>query len=408
MTLPTNRTTANTRAEHVADHNTLHGLHNVLEGSTIPSVPIPAGTYVAAGPINLVADGDSITAGLNVTPGLNYPAQVAFGLDARSTLTNKGVGGQTLVSMEADAATDIDPLISGTATNVLLAFGGTNDLLNTAVGTVQTRLSTYCANRRAAGWKVLVGTILPRSDASVVDHTAWEAARITLNTWIRANYATWADGLMDFAADPRIGDDGDESSVLYYDGSLVHPNELGYRVIAGIAQSAIATLSRSVAKTAQPGVFAMETRSLWIPPGDFAATSGTPVLSTASSWQAFNLLDAEVGNISTVVDFPLGWLTYNFDVWWSQQAGGTGNVYWRGDRQDAYAGSNLLTGAVTGPVTIVAAPSAWIVAVTRLGTNVALNPSRSSRISVMRVGNSGSDTYAATAQVLGVRLTKAT
>lgn len=28
MTLPTNRTTANTPAEHVADHNTLHALHN--------------------------------------------------------------------------------------------------------------------------------------------------------------------------------------------------------------------------------------------------------------------------------------------------------------------------------------------------------------------------------------------
>src|SRR5688500_16577208 len=29
MTLPTNRTTANTAAEHVADHNTLHAEHNV-------------------------------------------------------------------------------------------------------------------------------------------------------------------------------------------------------------------------------------------------------------------------------------------------------------------------------------------------------------------------------------------
>lgn len=32
-TLPTNRTTANTPAEHVADHNTLHTQHNLLESA---------------------------------------------------------------------------------------------------------------------------------------------------------------------------------------------------------------------------------------------------------------------------------------------------------------------------------------------------------------------------------------
>lgn len=37
MTLPTNRTQASTPAEHVNDHNVLHALHNVLEGSTVPS-----------------------------------------------------------------------------------------------------------------------------------------------------------------------------------------------------------------------------------------------------------------------------------------------------------------------------------------------------------------------------------
>lgn len=36
-TLPTNRTTANTPAEHVVDHNEEHRLHNILDGSTTPS-----------------------------------------------------------------------------------------------------------------------------------------------------------------------------------------------------------------------------------------------------------------------------------------------------------------------------------------------------------------------------------
>lgn len=44
MTLPTNRTTANTAAEHVSDHNTVHGFYN-----THPTDPAAhSGTYVAA------------------------------------------------------------------------------------------------------------------------------------------------------------------------------------------------------------------------------------------------------------------------------------------------------------------------------------------------------------------------
>ncbi len=47
MALPTDRTTANTRAEHVADHNTLHALHNEYEG-TEPADFEPAGTASTA------------------------------------------------------------------------------------------------------------------------------------------------------------------------------------------------------------------------------------------------------------------------------------------------------------------------------------------------------------------------
>lgn len=47
MALPTDRTTANTDAEHVDDHNTLHALHNAYEG-TEPADFDPAGTGSAA------------------------------------------------------------------------------------------------------------------------------------------------------------------------------------------------------------------------------------------------------------------------------------------------------------------------------------------------------------------------
>lgn len=57
MTLPTNRTTANTAAEHVSDHNTVHGFYN-----THPTDPAAhSGTYV--GFLQLARDPDLIIVG---------------------------------------------------------------------------------------------------------------------------------------------------------------------------------------------------------------------------------------------------------------------------------------------------------------------------------------------------------
>ncbi len=59
--LPTNRTIANTVAEHLADHNDGHALLNVLNGSTIPSVPkAPLVDQVNRGAADLSLNGGTI------------------------------------------------------------------------------------------------------------------------------------------------------------------------------------------------------------------------------------------------------------------------------------------------------------------------------------------------------------
>ena len=87
---------------------------------------------------------------------------------------------------------------------------------------------------KAAGFKVLWGTVLPRSDADAGDETR----RLDYNNLLRANHAALADGLVDYAADPTIGPRGAAMNAAYYpDG--VHPSTLGYGIMAGVAAPVI-------------------------------------------------------------------------------------------------------------------------------------------------------------------------
>jgi lysophospholipase L1-like esterase len=144
-----------------------------------------------------------------------------------------------MLEAEQDAATQVDPNFSANRpANILIAWAGTNDLvLGANVATTQTRITTYCTNRRAVGWKVIIGTILPRDFGGT-----FEADRQTVNTWIRANWATFADGMADFAADARIGDAGDNFDLTYYLNDFIHMNGNGYNVIAGIVRTAMQPL----------------------------------------------------------------------------------------------------------------------------------------------------------------------
>lgn len=191
----------------------------------------------------VVCDGDSITFGTNLTVSQSYPSVLSAALDDRYVVTNFGVPSQTVADMSSDFATQIAPL-SGNVwqRKILVAFGGSNDISIGAASaaTLISRIQSYCATARAAGYLIILCTILPRSNASTPG--TFEADRQTVNTWIRANYATVADGLADLAADTRIGDAGDELDTTYYQVDKVHPTATGAAVIAEIVQGAIAGL----------------------------------------------------------------------------------------------------------------------------------------------------------------------
>jgi hypothetical protein len=198
-------------------------------------------------PSQLICDGNSMTIGHpyeevgSLDPTAPYPTQLQVLLGASWLVRNDGVDAQDIDSMAADAATQIDPLYDGGLIhNVVACWEGTNEIYYSDDGAVAaTKIADYCAARQAAGFKVIVLTVLPRSNAGTPGD--FETQRGICNAAIRADWATYADALADVAADSRIGDAGDETNATYY-GDLVHLTKAGYAIIADIVETALLTI----------------------------------------------------------------------------------------------------------------------------------------------------------------------
>ncbi|MCE9603526.1 MAG: SGNH/GDSL hydrolase family protein [Planctomycetia bacterium] len=178
----------------------------------------------------IVCVGDSITDGTHGGFGLvateEYPSQLQL-LLPQTFIVNSGQWGASVGSLPK-----VDQLYSTGAK--LVVFVGTNDLAGnrTAEATFDD-LAAYCKARRKLGWEVYVGTALPRcSGPPTRVPPDFEAKRQALNQKIRDNYSSFATGLVDFAADPRIGEPGDEKDTTYYNKDEVHTTAAGAKVLA--------------------------------------------------------------------------------------------------------------------------------------------------------------------------------
>lgn len=191
-------------------------------------------------------DGNSLTAGQGATAGMDYPSQLialltTLGITGISW-NNFGVGGQTTAAMASDAASQVDTQITSGVQNILFAWEIGNDIyFNGNVSTAQTAFANYCTARRAAGWKVIVFTLTPRNQSSSFGDSisAYNAKLTSANTWLRANWTSFADGIVDIAADSRMDDYTD--STYFSDG--IHYTNAGYGVAAELGQTVLLSLA---------------------------------------------------------------------------------------------------------------------------------------------------------------------
>jgi hypothetical protein len=185
-------------------------------------------------------DGDSLTVGFNVTPP--WTDALVAALPGYSTYYNIAVSGQPLSTLNANSPAKIDHLYDESVPGIVCIWCGINDIVAGAdAATTYSRLVTYCQGRQAAGYQVVVSTLLPCTSASAIG-VGYNAKRNTVNASIRANWATFADALADVAADTRIGDDADSDDLVYFNADKTHLNATGYAIVSGIVDTAIRSL----------------------------------------------------------------------------------------------------------------------------------------------------------------------
>ncbi len=212
------------------DSDALPGPSGTAWGSSTGAVPHAPPFVEPIG--NIVFDGDSLTAGSTATDP--YPSQVMRGFRTGVECVNLGIGGQRLQEMLSNAPAKVDPLHrSYLGQNVVVIWGGTNDMRHWAhpPEAVYSRLREYCLQRRAAGYAVVVLTMLPRTDGAYPPNL--EADRQTFNRLIRATWPGFADALVDMGTDPLVGLQGCELDARLFSPDRVHLNNTGLSVVAG-------------------------------------------------------------------------------------------------------------------------------------------------------------------------------
>lgn len=184
---------------------------------------------------HVVADGDSLTLGTGATNAAtqSYPAQLKTMCAGKVDVTNLGVTGHN-AGQVPHAGYDT-PFKAARTKNVYVLWIGTN-IASLTPAQAYADIVAACGTARATGYKVLVGTIINRTD---VDN---EAYRATLNASIRSGWNTIADGLVDFAADSRLGGVTAANSTVWFNADKVHLNASGYTIIANIVKTAIDAL----------------------------------------------------------------------------------------------------------------------------------------------------------------------
>jgi lysophospholipase L1-like esterase len=164
---------------------------------------------------------------------------------ASKPYVNRGIGGQTTPQMLVRFRQDVIALKPA----VVVILAGTNDIAgNTGPSTpqmIEDNLASMAELARANGIRVVLSSILPVYDYPWRPGLQPAPKIVAINAWMKQYAATHDAVYLDYhsaMADARQGMKAD----LATDG--VHPNEAGYRVMAPLAEKAIADALRRKSK----------------------------------------------------------------------------------------------------------------------------------------------------------------
>lgn len=243
------------------------------------SVALTTPTPTPTGKVVLMSEGDSISVfwGGNHTGiyAATRPDQTHIGRAVGGAAVQNNNGNSLVERYDADMA--LNP-------THMTIFIGANDMtswrdINHDGGPVPApdawlaSLWTHVAKVKAQGIKVAVGTLLPQCyPTNKLFSDSFNTRRAIVNDAIRGAVGTKIDGVIDFAADPVMGDDSDACDTAVYPDGL-HPTYTGQQRMAVIYGAAVDTFVSSGSTPLPPAP--PTTTASPIPPVTITETSGT-------------------------------------------------------------------------------------------------------------------------------------
>ncbi len=208
---------------------------------------------------NIVCDGNSLTAGQG-SP-VSYPRLLEHKLRGKIKfkVTNIGVCGQTTLDMLYDEKLQLDSLFDPDSENILFVWEIRNHLIRKCpeIDSAKTAFVRYCRAAQNIGYKVYVLTLLPSytsnycNDTTEFGYKGLEQHRLLINNWLKVEYKTFANGIINIAEDSLIGQTNQnqkknyqfshnhrpQKTKYYFDGT--HLTIKGYNIIADYCKNKI-------------------------------------------------------------------------------------------------------------------------------------------------------------------------
>ncbi len=186
----------------------------------------------------VVYEGDSITEGTGDTFLQNSPRQQLPLLSRDVHMHNLAVHGTNAATEYARRVAKLAGVSRSVSGKKIFRISlGSNDI---AAGTTGANLFNksvlpYVQYAQGLGYSVIVGTIIPRSGLTAGQETERQAYNaLVLSSAAANNYE-----VADYTALPQFDAQADATNTTYYSGDGVHPNSVGYGLMANVDATAI-------------------------------------------------------------------------------------------------------------------------------------------------------------------------